>query len=280
MKLYKTTGSLARKINEVKKKHKTVGFVPTMGFLHEGHLSLIRRARRDTDFVVVSIFVNPIQFGPKEDFKKYPRDLKRDLRLCDKIGVDIVFSVRARSMYGNGFSTYVNVEDISEGLCGATRPGHFKGVVTVVAKLFNIVKPDVAYFGQKDAQQVIVIKRMVEDLNMPIKIKTMSTIREKDGIAMSSRNTYLTPEQRKQALSIYRALKLAKDSYRKGERDSKKIIRRMRKEILAETHMKVDYISIVDIKRLRSVNRISNKALVAVAAKIGKTRLIDNVVLN
>jgi len=250
-----------------------------MGFLHEGHLSLIRRAKKDTDRVVVSIFVNPMQFGPKEDLKKYPRDLNRDLRLCRKEGVDIVFIPNAKTIYANGFSTYVDVGNLTETLCGASRPGHFKGVATVVAKLFNIVQPDIAYFGQKDAQQAIVIKKMVEDLNMTIKIKVMPIIREKDGLAMSSRNLYLSPQERKQAPSLYRSLKLAKSLYRNGERNSKNIKKSMRNEILKHPHVKIDYVSIVDMKKLKPLNRISNKVLVAVAAKIGKTRLIDNTIL-
>jgi len=265
---------------ELKRKNKTIGFVPTMGFLHEGHLSLIRRARKDVDYVVVSIFVNPMQFSPKEDFKKYPRDLNHDLRLCKKEGVDVVFIPSAKTIYANGFSTYVNVEELTGTLCGASRPGHFKGVATVVAKLFNIVQPDIAYFGQKDVQQAIVIKKMVEDLNMPIKIKVMPIIREKDGLAMSSRNLYLSPQEHREALSLYKSLKLAKALYRNGERNSKNIIREMQKEILKRSHAKIDYVSIVDMKNLKPLSRISSKALVAVAAKIGKTRLIDNTILN
>ncbi|MBU1148357.1 MAG: pantoate--beta-alanine ligase [Candidatus Omnitrophica bacterium] len=275
MKVYKSIKPL---IN-LKRKNRTTGFVPTMGFLHEGHLSLIRRAKKDTDRVVVSIFVNPMQFGPKEDFKKYPRDLNCDLMLCRKEDVDIVFMPDAKTIYANGFSTYVNVEKLTESLCGASRPDHFKGVATVVAKLFNIVQPDIAYFGQKDAQQAIVIKKMVEDLNMTIKIKVMPIIREKDGLAMSSRNLYLSPQERKQAPSLYRSLKLAKSLYRNGERNSKNIKKSMRNEILKHPHVKIDYVSIVDMKKLKPLNRISNKVLVAVAAKIGKTRLIDNTIL-
>lgn len=280
MEIFKSVKSLRKEFERVKSKRKAIGFVPTMGFLHEGHLSLIRRAKKDTDRVVVSIFVNPMQFGPKEDLKKYPRDLNRDLRLCRKEGVDIVFIPNAKTIYANGFSTYVDVGNLTETLCGASRPGHFKGVATVVAKLFNIVQPDIAYFGQKDAQQAIVIKKMVEDLNMPIKIKIMPIIREKDGLAMSSRNLYLSPQERKQALSLYRSLKLAKALYRDGERDPKNIKKSMRNEILKHPHVKIDYVSIVDTKSFKPSNRISNKVLVAVAAKIGKTRLIDNTILN
>ena len=279
MKVYRSPRTLTKEVKNVKRRRKTIGFVPTMGYLHEGHLSLIRRAIRDTDCVVVSIFVNPIQFDPKEDFKRYPRDLKCDLELCEKEKVDIVFIPQASAMYKNGFSTYINVENLTNGLCGASRSGHFKGVTTVVAKLFNIVRPDVAYFGQKDAQQAIVIKKMVEDLNMPIKIRMVPIVREKDGLAMSSRNLYLSAEERRQALSLYRSLKLAKDLHRRGEKKSKKIINRMRNVIAAEKGPKIDYISIVDPENLKDVDRISRKALVALAVRIGKTRLIDNIIL-
>ena len=279
MEIYRSAKTLAVKIESLKRRRKTIGFVPTMGCLHEGHLSLMRRARKDTDCVIVSIFVNPIQFGPKEDFKRYPRDLNRDLELCEKEKVNIVFIPQASAMYRNGFSAYVNVENLTNGLCGSLRPGHFKGVATVVTKLFNIVRPDVAYFGQKDAQQAIVIKKMVEDLNMPIKIRTMPIVREKDGLAMSSRNLYLSAEERRQALSLYRSLNVAKALRKKGERNPKKIANRMRKVITAEKNPKIDYISIVDLENLKDVDRIPRKALVALAVRIGKIRLIDNAIL-
>lgn len=280
MRVYKSIELLVNEIDSIKRRRETIGLVPTMGYLHEGHLSLIRKARKDTDCVVVSIFVNPIQFGPGEDLKQYPRDLDRDLRLCRASGADIVFFPTSKIMYSNGFSSYVNVEGPTDRLCGASRPGHFKGVATVVAKLFNIVNPDIAYFGQKDAQQAIVIKKMVEDLNMPVKIKVQPIVREKDGLAMSSRNAYLNPCQRRQALSLYRSLKLAQDLYKKGEKDPKKIIKGMRRVILKEKGAKIDYVSIVDTKKLKGLNRVSKKALVLVAVKIGRTRLIDNVILN
>ena len=280
MEVYQGVKPLINRINKVKKQGKRIGFVPTMGFLHEGHLSLIRKAAKDTDCVVVSIFVNPIQFGPGEDFKKYPRDPKRDLRLCRDNGVDAVFIPTPKMLYGNGFSTYVDVKDLTNGLCGIQRPGHFKGVATVVAKFFNIIRPDTAYFGQKDAQQALLIKKMVEDLDIPVKIKVMPIIREKDGLAMSSRNVYLNPCQRKESLSLYKSLKIARDLHKKGEKDSRKIVRKMRDVILKEKHARIDYVSIVDLKRLEAVNRISEKVLVAVAVKIGKTRLIDNIILN
>jgi len=279
MEIYRSAKRLTAKIERLKRGRKAIGFVPTMGCLHEGHLSLIRRARKDTDCVVISIFVNPIQFGPREDFKRYPRDLKRDLELCEKEKVGIVFIPQFSKMYRNGFSTYINVENLTNRLCGTSRPGHFKGVTTVVAKLFNLVRPDVAYFGQKDAQQAVVVKKMVNDLNMPVKINMMPIVREKDGLAMSSRNLYLSSEEHRQALSLYRSLKLAKDLRKKGERNPEKIVNRMRKVIAAEKDSKIDYISIVDLKDLKKVDRISGETLVALAVKIGKTRLIDNIIL-
>lgn len=280
MEVYQGIKPLINRISKVKKQGKRIGFVPTMGFLHEGHLSLIRKAVKDTDCVVVSIFVNPIQFGPGEDLEKYPRDSRRDLRLCRDNGVDVVFMPTPKMLYRNGFSTYVDVENLTDGLCGIQRPGHFKGVTTVVLKLFNIIRPDRAYFGQKDAQQALLIKKMVEDLDMPVKIRVMPIVREKDGLAMSSRNTYLNSCQRREALSLYKSLRIAKTLHKKGEKDPKKIIKKMRSVILKEEHARIDYVSIVDLKRLKAVNRISKKALVAVAVKIGKTRLIDNVILN
>ncbi|NQT75095.1 MAG: pantoate--beta-alanine ligase [Candidatus Omnitrophica bacterium] len=280
MKVYRSIKPLIEEIGRLKRKQKSIGLVPTMGFLHEGHLSLMRRARRDVACVVVSIYVNPIQFGPKEDLRKYPRDLRRDTDLCREVGADICFIPDTRTMYPDGFSTYVNVEDLGDTLCGASRPGHFKGVTTVVAKLFNIVRPDTAYFGQKDAQQAIIIKRMVADLNMPVKIKVVPIVRERDGIAMSSRNIYLSPDERKEAVSLRRSLDLARVLYANGERDPREIIKKMRRAILKEKDAKIDYLSIVDLKDLKDINRISKNALVAVAVKIGKTRLIDNVILS
>jgi pantoate--beta-alanine ligase len=251
-----------------------------MGFLHEGHMSLIRKARKDTDCVIVTIFVNPSQFGPKEDFKRYPRAIKRDLRLCKKEGADIIFAPRAKDMYPEGSATHVNVERITDKLCGVSRPGHFRGVSTVVAKLFNITMPDIAYFGQKDAQQAIVIKKMAEDLNMGVEIKVMPIVREKDGLAMSSRNIYLNRKERCRAQSIYKSLKSAKELFDGGERNSKKIINKIKKVINNQPGAKIDYAAIVDTKNLRDIKNISGEALAAVAVKVGKTRLIDNIVLN
>ena len=280
MKVYRNIRSLAREIQGLKRRNKTIGLVPTMGFLHEGHMSIIRKAKKDTDCVIVSIFVNPTQFGPKEDFKRYPRDLNRDLKLCKKEGVDIIFAPEAKEMYPEDYSTYVDMERITDKLCGASRPGHFRGVATVVAKLFNITSPDIAYFGQKDAQQAIVIKRMAQDLNMAVKIKVMPTLREKDGLAMSSRNVYLNPKERVQARSIYKSLKLAKELFNNGERNSSKIINKMKRIINKEPSAKIDYIKTVDINNLKDVKRISRGTLIAMAVRIGDTRLIDNIVLN
>ncbi len=262
-----------------KHKGKAIGFVPTMGALHQGHLSLIRRAHKENDMVVVSIFVNPIQFGFGEDFKKYPRDLKRDANLCRKEGVDAIFYPNAKNMYGNNYGTYITVSRLSEVLCGKSRPGHFKGVATVVAKLFNIVQPDKAYFGQKDAQQAIIIKKMVEDLNMPLKIKVMPTVREKDGLAMSSRNAYLNPLERKNALVLPQAFKIAKALIKNGVRDSGRVIRQIKSLITHKGLARIDYIAIVDAKNLRPVKRIVKGSLIALAVRIGKTRLIDNLLV-
>ncbi|MDP2923282.1 MAG: pantoate--beta-alanine ligase [Candidatus Omnitrophota bacterium] len=264
---------------KARRNNQTIGFVPTMGALHQGHLSLIRRARRENALVVVSIFVNPAQFSPQEDFKKYPRNFKRDIRMCKSEGVDIIFYPDKKEMYPDNYRTYVMVEGLSDVLCGKFRPGHFKGVATVVIKLFNIVHPDIAYFGQKDAQQAIIIKKMVEDLNLPLKIKVMPTLREKDGMALSSRNAYLKPNERRDALVLERALNLAKDLVGQGKRNSSQIIRKMRQLIEQKKSAKVQYISIVDLENLKPVAKIKEKALIALAVSIGRTRLVDNIIV-
>jgi len=279
MKVYRSVRSLAKKVFEIRKHNKTIGLVPTMGFLHDGHRSLIKKARQDTDCVIVSIFINPAQFGPKEDLKKYPKSLKKDLGFCEREGVDIVFAPEAEEMYPENYATYVNVGNITDALCGASRPGHFQGVATVVTKLFNITMPDIAYFGHKDAQQAIVIKKMAEDLNMSVNIKVMPTVREKDGLAMSSRNVYLSREERIQAQSIYKSLKLAKELFNNGEMDSWKIINKIKRVISKQPDARVEYIKVVDIRDLKDIKKISGKVLIAIAVWIGKTRLIDNVVL-
>jgi pantoate--beta-alanine ligase len=257
----------------------TVGFVPTMGYLHEGHLALVKQARIENSAVIVSIYVNPTQFGPREDFGAYPRDLNRDLDLLREGGVDIVFVPSDDQMYSPEFSTWVDVEGVSKQLEGACRPGHFRGVATVVAKLFNIVQPTKAYFGQKDAQQVVVIKRMVADLNMAVEIVVVPTVREGDGLAMSSRNIYLSPEERKAATVLFRALTLARQLRLGGEKDAGKIRRQMTALIQKEPLAKTDYVSIVDAETMEELNLIERSALASLAVRIGKTRLIDNMSL-
>lgn len=255
-----------------------VGLVPTMGFLHEGHLSLIRRARQENEHVIVSIFVNPAQFGPKEDLSRYPRDLERDLRMIEPY-TDLVWTPTAEIMYPPGYQTWVEVEAMTRLLEGAMRPGHFRGVTTVVAKLFNGVQPQRAYFGQKDAQQAAVIRQMVQDLNFPIEIVVCPIVREADGLAMSSRNVYLDPEQRKAANVLYRSLSAAKDAYESGAQDAEKL-RQVMKEVLAsEPLAEIQYVSCADYDTLEELSEIKGKALLSMAVFIGKTRLIDNVVL-
>ena len=279
MKLYKRISDLQRDILKLKREGKRIGFVPTMGYLHEGHLSLARYARRENDIVVISIFVNPTQFGPREDYRRYPRDLKRDLRLAREEGVDIVFYPSVEEMYPTKYRTYVEVEELSRVLCGKSRPGHFRGVTTVCAKLFNIVMPDVAYFGQKDAQQAIIIKRMVRDLNFPLKIKVLPIVREKDGLALSSRNVYLSSEERKEATVLYRSLKIAEQMVKEGVKDSRKIKRRVRNMISRKKTAKIDYVEIVSLEDLEPVTVIDKPALLALAVWFGKARLIDNTIL-
>jgi len=256
-----------------------VGFVPTMGALHQGHLELVRRARAGADFVVVSIFVNPIQFGPGEDFARYPRNFSRDYRLLRAAGVDVIFYPRARDMYLPDFSTYVEVEGLTRELCGRSRPGHFRGVTTVVAKLFNIVKPHFAVFGQKDAQQALVIKRMVRDLNFDLKVVVVPTVRERDGLAMSSRNVYLTPAQRGQAPVLYQALQLAVRLIRSGVTDARRVQQALRRLISQQPEARIDYIQIVDTKRLQPVQKIEGEVLIGLAVYFGKARLIDNIII-
>ena len=256
-----------------------VGFVPTMGYLHEGHLSLVRRARTENKSVVVSIFANPTQFSLQEDFDKYPRNLKRDLASLKKEGVDIVFMPSVSEMYPPKFNSWVVVDRLTERLEGASRPGHFRGVTTVVTKLFNIVQPTRAYFGQKDAQQAIVIWKMVADLNLNLKVFTLPTIREPDGLAMSSRNSYLNPQERQAATVLYRALMLAKSLWEQGEKDAQKLRNEMVKLIQKEPLATIDYVSIADPETLDELEEVRPPALVSLAVKIGSTRLIDNVVL-
>ncbi len=263
--------------DEARRKGEIIGLVPTMGYFHEGHLSLMREARRKSDLVVVSIFVNPTQFGPMEDFKSYPRDLKRDLGLARKMGVDVIFAPDVKEMYPKDYLTYIEVEKLSHILEGASRPDHFRGVATVVTKLFNIIKPHRAYFGQKDFQQTVVIRKMVKDLDMDVKIVVLPTIREKDGLATSSRNVYLKKEERKVAPILYKSLKLAEELIKKGERDSDKIIKKIKELIKKEKSIKLEYIAITDPETLKEVKRIKRGTNVSLAARIGKARLIDNI---
>lgn len=270
---------LRKRLNKLRLKNKTVGFVPTMGALHEGHLSLIRKARRENDIAVVSIFVNPAQFGPKEDLRRYPRNLKRDSDLCGKEGVDFIFYPDANEMYPSHYMTYVFVSDLSKVLCGSFRPGHFQGVATIVTKLFNIVSPDIAYFGQKDAQQAIIIKKLACDLNMPVKIKIMPTIRERGSLALSSRNVYLSDRERQDALVLPQALSLARSLIRKGEDEAAFVINEMKRLIRKKETARIDYVSIVDTQFFKPVKKIKGKCLIALAVWIGKTRLIDNMLV-
>jgi pantoate--beta-alanine ligase len=256
-----------------------MGFVPTMGFLHEGHMSLIRHAREENDVLAASIFVNPIQFGPGEDFETYPRDLENDSRLCLEAGCDVLFTPSASHMYPEDRCTVVSVSRVTDGLCGASRPGHFDGVGTVVAKLLNIVKPHRAYFGLKDYQQYIVIDRMVRDLNMDVEIIGLPTIRESDGLAMSSRNSYLTGPERKSALSLSRSLELARRMVADGTRDASEVVDAVRENIRSEPHTRIDYVSVVHPMDLTPVQTIRERTLLALSVFIGKARLIDNTIL-
>ena len=256
-----------------------VGLVPTMGYLHEGHLSLVKQARTENPSVVVSIFVNPTQFGPQEDLNTYPRNLQRDLAMLEKEETDVVFVPAAAEIYPPGFSSWVEVGKVTERLEGASRPGHFRGVTTVVAKLFNIVQPTRAYFGQKDAQQAIVIKKMTLDLDMNLEVITLPTVREPDGLAMSSRNTHLNPEQRQAATVLYQALSLARESRSQGEKDAEHLRQQMLALIQKQPLANIDYVSIADPETLDELDTVRPPALVSMAVKIGSTRLIDNVVL-
>lgn len=279
MKLISNVVETLDEIRKTKEAGRSIGFVPTMGALHEGHLSLIRRAREENDYVVVSIFVNPIQFCPGEDYESYPRDLKRDSELCENEGVDLVFAPAVEEMYPEGFCTYVDQKGLTEVLCGARRPGHFSGVLTVVSKLFNILQPDRAYFGAKDYQQSLIIRRMVRDLNMMVDIVVCPTVRERDGLAMSSRNWYLSPEERRQASCLYRALMRAKELAQDGERDPARIIEELRRVIEGSPDARIDYIEVVHPETLRPIERVEQEALVALAVRFGKARLIDNCVI-
>lgn len=262
-----------------KKEGLTIGFVPTMGYLHEGHRSLMEAARKENDKVVVSIFVNPMQFGPSEDLESYPRDLEKDAALCEGVGVDLIFHPEPEEMYKEGFCSYVDMNGLTTELCGKTRPTHFRGVQTVVLKLFNIVTPDNAYFGQKDAQQLAVIKRMVTDLNVDITIHGCPIIREEDGLAKSSRNTYLNPEEREAALILSKSLAVGKSLVEAGEKDATKVKAVITEKIRSEPLAKIDYVDVVDFDTITPTDVVSGTTLVAIAVYIGKTRLIDNFIV-
>ncbi len=266
-------------VKEWKKQDLTVGFVPTMGYLHEGHASLMKRARAECDKVVVSIFVNPMQFGANEDLDSYPRDLEADSKLCESIGVDLIFHPEVEEMYAEGFCSFVDMNGLTKELCGKSRPIHFRGVCTVVSKLFNIVTPDKAFFGQKDAQQLAVIRRMVKDLNMDIEIVGCPIIREADGLAKSSRNTYLNDEERKAALILSQTIRLGEKLVKEGEKDAGKLVAAMKENIEKEPFAKIDYVEAVNMDTIEKVDAIAPNTLVAMAVYIGKTRLIDNFIV-
>jgi len=267
-------------VSGIKARGDTIGLVPTMGYLHEGHLSLMRKARELTDHVVISIFVNPTQFGPNEDLDRYPRNFERDLDLASSVGVECIFHPRSQDIYPKGYATYIHVEGLSSVLCGVSRPTHFRGVATVVAKLFNIVEPDIAVFGEKDYQQLVIIRRMVADLNMKVKIVGYPIVREKDGLAMSSRNRYLSQQERKKATVLSRALKRAEDMFNNGERDASAIREALVEMIMGEDGCNIDYVEIVDADYLSRLRTIDRKAVIALAVNIGKARLIDNTILD
>ena len=279
MKIVGTVKEVREQVKEWKKQGLSVGFVPTMGYLHEGHKSLMDAARTGNDKVVVSIFVNPMQFGPTEDLATYPRDLDHDAALCESAGVDLIFHPEAEEMYEKDFCSFVDMTGLTEGLCGKTRPIHFRGVCTVVNKLFNIVTPDHAYFGQKDGQQLAVIKRMVRDLNMDIEIVGCPIIREEDGLAKSSRNTYLSSEERKAALILSKTVALGKE-LAKTEKDANKVVEAMKKNIETEPLAKIDYVEAVDALSMAPVEKLEGTCMLAMAVYIGKTRLIDNTLIN
>ena len=280
MEVAETIESIRSLVKAARSAGKKIGLVPTMGALHIGHISLIEKAVKDCDFVVVSIFVNPTQFGPGEDFEKYPRPLEADLKICQKAGVDVVFAPTPEQMYPAENITWVNVERLTETLCGRSRPWHFRGVTTVCAKLFNIVAPDIAFFGQKDAQQAIVIKRMVADLNMPLEIVICPTVREPSGLAVSSRNQYLTDQQKQDAASIYKSLQKCEEMIKAGNKDTGVIISEMKKVLDQVPLIEIEYVSIVDAKTLQSIDHITGKILTAVAVRIGPARLIDNILVD
>jgi pantoate--beta-alanine ligase len=280
MEITQTIDSTRQLIKVARDADKTVGLVPTMGALHIGHISLIEAAKKQTDYVVVSIFVNPTQFGAAEDFDKYPQPFEQDTRICREHGVDLVFAPSVNEIYPSQNITWVNVEKLTETLCGRSRPGHFKGVTAVCAKLFNIIQPDIALFGQKDAQQAVVIKRMVADLHMPLKIQVCPTVREDDGLAISSRNKYLTPQERKDAPLLYDSLQKAKQLIEAGTTDAEKIITEMKKILSRSEVLQPEYVEIVNAETLQPKSEIIGPALIALAVRLGSARLIDNILID
>ncbi len=276
MEIIDNVTGMQKRCEEIRREGKTIALVPTMGFLHDGHLELMREGNWLADILVISIFVNPTQFGPIEDYQDYPRDMEGDLKKAEGAGVDIVFTPSVEEMYLEGFQTKVVVERVTKYLCGLSRPGHFEGVATVVAKLFNIIKPHIAIFGQKDFQQLTVIRRMVRDLNMDIEIIGIPTIREPDGLAMSSRNKYLNTEERKSALCLKKSIDMTLGLIKEGERDAEKLKIAIRESILKHPFTDIDYVSICNPFSLEEIETIQGKALLAIAIKVGKTRLIDN----
>ena len=280
MRLFKNTGTVQNCLQKFRDKKYYVGFVPTMGALHEGHLSLVRAAKKQSEVVFVSIFVNPTQFGPHEDFSKYPRTFDHDCELLQTEGVDVLFAPAVDEMYPKGAITFVTVEGLSDKLDGVSRPGHFRGVTTVVSKLFNIIEPDLAFFGQKDAAQVAIISRMVRDLKSPVEIVVCPIVREPDGLAMSSRNAYLNAGERRQAVILRKSLLRAEELFRTGERRTSELVQAAQKLFAQDPSVRLDYFQIVDPDTLEPVDTISGRALVAVAAYVGNTRLIDNTILS
>jgi pantoate--beta-alanine ligase len=279
MKVVKTIQEVRAQVQAWRKEGLTVGLVPTMGYLHEGHQSLIRKSVSENDRTVVSVFVNPIQFGPNEDLEAYPRDLNRDMKAVEEAGGDLIFHPEPSEMYPGHFTSFIDTTETTELLCGAVRPIHFRGVCTVVGKLFNIVLPDKAYFGQKDAQQLATIRRFVRDLNFPVEIVACPIVREEDGLAKSSRNTYLNPQERQAALILSKSLKLGKAAIEQGERSAQRIIDIIRQNLQTEPLARIDYVEVVDFENIQRVETIQGETLVAIAVYIGKTRLIDNFII-
>lgn len=280
MKILKTKKEVKKYIETLKRKNKKIGFVPTMGFLHQGHISLMRKSVKECDMTVASIFVNPIQFGKNEDIDSYPRDLQNDKKLLREAGVDAVFIPSSKEMFGDKFSVSVEETSLTSVLCGFSRPTHFKGVTTIVLKLFNIVKPDIAYFGNKDRQQLLVIKKMVRDLDVDVVVKGVATVREKSGLALSSRNKYLSASQKENALVLRKSILKVKDKVKGGQTSVKRLLSMVQKDIMNEPSCKLDYAEIVDAVTLQPITKIEKKALFALAVKVGKARLIDNDIIN